>query len=61
MMKEGNSNVLSKRNRKQAYFPPPEEVYVIEDDITVAEIPMKKPCTLSKDKEENNSMLVIFP
>lgn len=46
-----------KRSRKQASFPPPEEVYVIEDDnITVPHIPMKEISALSKDKEEYDSM-----
>ncbi|XP_061367857.1 DExH-box ATP-dependent RNA helicase DExH17 [Gastrolobium bilobum] len=56
-MRESNSTVLLKRNRKQVSFPPPEEIYVIEDDnITVPHIPRKEPCSLSKDKEESDSI-----
>ncbi|RDX81475.1 DExH-box ATP-dependent RNA helicase DExH17, partial [Mucuna pruriens] len=51
-MKESNSIVLLKRNRKQASCPPPEEIYVIEDDnMTVPHLPMKELCTLSEDKD----------
>lgn len=58
-MKESNSIVLLKRNRKEAHCPPPKEIHVIEDDdITVPHLPMKELCTLSVDKD---SMLVIFP
>ncbi|QHN87395.1 uncharacterized protein DS421_16g554730 [Arachis hypogaea] len=57
MVKAGISVVPSKRNKKQGFLPPPEEVYVIEDDnITIADIPMKKLSTLNKDKEEDNSI-----
>ncbi|KAK7293418.1 hypothetical protein RJT34_16283 [Clitoria ternatea] len=56
-MKESDSNMLLKRNRKQAIFPPPEEGYIIEDDNkTVPHLPMKELCTLSKDKEESDSI-----
>lgn len=59
LMRESNSIVLLKRNRKQASCPPAEEIYVIEDDnITVPHLPTKELCTLSVDKD---SMLVIFP
>lgn len=56
-MKASNPNVILKRNRKQASFPPPEEIIVIQDDnITVPHIPEKGPSNLSKDREESDSM-----
>jgi len=58
-MRESNSIVLLKRNRKQASCPPPQEIYVIEDDnINVPHLPKKELCTLSVAKD---SMLVVFP
>ncbi|TKY63226.1 ATP-dependent DNA helicase MER3-like [Spatholobus suberectus] len=51
-MKESNAIVLLKRNRRPASCPPPEEIYVIEDDnMTVPHLPMKELCTLSEDKD----------
>ncbi|MED6161906.1 hypothetical protein PIB30_065217 [Stylosanthes scabra] len=58
MVKERISVVPSKRNRKQGFLPPPEEVYLIEEDnVTIADIPMKKLSTLNKDEEEDNSIV----
>ncbi|BAT84689.1 hypothetical protein VIGAN_04212600 [Vigna angularis var. angularis] len=52
LMRESNSIVLLKRNRKQASCPPTEEIYVIEDDnINVPHLPTKELCTLSVDKD----------
>ncbi|XP_068485338.1 DExH-box ATP-dependent RNA helicase DExH17 isoform X1 [Phaseolus vulgaris] len=52
LMRESNSIVLLKRNRKQASCAPPEKIYVIEDDnITVPHLPTKELCTLSVDKD----------
>ncbi|WVZ06904.1 hypothetical protein V8G54_020250 [Vigna mungo] len=52
LMRESNSIVLLKRNRKQASCPPIEEIYVIEDDDTnVPHLPTKELCTLSVDKD----------
>jgi len=49
--------VILKRNRKQASFPPPEEIFVIEDDDrNLTHIPQEETSTLSKVKEENHSM-----
>lgn len=51
--------MLLKRNKKQASCPPPEEIYVIEDDnITVPRLPTKELCKLNEDRD---SMSVIFP
>ncbi|KAK2361463.1 DExH-box ATP-dependent RNA helicase DExH12 [Trifolium repens] len=56
-MKESNFNVILKRNRKQASFPPPEEIFVIEDDdINLTHIPQEETSTLSKDEDESNSI-----
>nr|KYP63300.1 putative ATP-dependent DNA helicase HFM1 [Cajanus cajan] len=56
-MKESNSIALLKRNRKPSSCPPPEEIYVIEDDnITVPHLPVKELCTLS----ENNDSIPSF-
>lgn len=56
-MKEISSDVILKRNRKQASFPPPEEIFVIEDDDrNLTHIPQEETSTLSKDKEESNSI-----
>ncbi|RZB59977.1 DExH-box ATP-dependent RNA helicase DExH17 [Glycine soja] len=50
--RESNSIVLLKRNKKQASCPPPEEIYVIEDDnITVPRLPTKELCKLNEDRD----------
>ncbi|XP_012568774.1 DExH-box ATP-dependent RNA helicase DExH17 isoform X5 [Cicer arietinum] len=57
LKKESNTNVILKRNRKQASFPPPEEIFVIDDeDINVTHIPKERTNNLSKDKEESDSI-----
>ncbi|OIV97201.1 hypothetical protein TanjilG_28952 [Lupinus angustifolius] len=57
LIKESNSNVLITRNRKQASFNPPKEVYVIEDDETTAPHKTTKELhTLCKDNEKSDSI-----
>ncbi|KAI5428911.1 Sec63, variant 2 [Lathyrus oleraceus] len=52
LMKEGNSNMILRRNRKQTSFPPPEEIFVIQDDdINLTHIPQEETSTWSKDKD----------
>ncbi|KAL2320131.1 hypothetical protein Fmac_029100 [Flemingia macrophylla] len=56
-MKETNSIALLKRNWKRPSCPPPEEIYVIEDDnITLPHLPVKELGTLC----ENNDSIPSF-
>ncbi|KAJ7970807.1 DExH-box ATP-dependent RNA helicase [Quillaja saponaria] len=58
LMKENTSNLNRKRNGKQpSFFPPLEELYVIEDgDETPSQVPAKEPDNLSKSKDEDVSI-----
>ncbi|CAI8613036.1 unnamed protein product [Vicia faba] len=52
LMKDSNSNMILKRNRKQTSFPPPEEIFVIQDDdINLTHIPQEETSTWSKDND----------
>ncbi|KAE9605113.1 hypothetical protein Lalb_Chr10g0093731 [Lupinus albus] len=56
LIKESNSNVLIRRNRKQASFNPPKEVYVIDDETTVPHKTTKELHTFCKDNEKSDSI-----
>ncbi|KAJ4831496.1 hypothetical protein Tsubulata_004728 [Turnera subulata] len=58
LMKESNSDIDFKRGReKLSFFPPPKEVFVIEDDIEpTSHVLAQRPSETAKSEADNSSM-----